>query len=200
MKIRGTWSLRLALVAGVLALAALFAPRAWIEPLLQGDAATASPDARPEVATDRTAIDPADFVFTDLQGEPMPLADALADGPVLVDFWATWCTPCKIAMPAYAALERAYADRGFELWAVSWDDDRMADRIAPYMEKNGFTFPALRDPDRKLGQSLGVRALPTSFLIAPDGTIVWQHTGFAQGDERELETVLVALLDELQGS
>lgn len=198
MKIRGTWSLRLTVVAGALALAALFVPRAWIEPLLQGDAANASQESA--ATPDGTTIDPTDFVFTDLQGDPMPLADALADGPVLVDFWATWCTPCKIAMPAYAALERAYADRGFQLWAVSWDDDRMAERIAPYMEKNDFTFPALRDPGRALGQRLGVRVLPTTFLIAPDGSIVWQHTGFAQGDERELEKVLVDLLDRLDRS
>ena len=186
MEIRGTWTLRLAVVAGALALAALLVPRGWIEPLLHGEAANASLDAG-EAAP---SIDPNEFVFTDLEGEAMPLAEALEDGPVLLDFWATWCTPCKIAMPAYAAIEQEYAEHGLTLWAVSWDDDRMVDRIAPYMQKNDFTFPALRDPDRTLGTRLGVRALPTTFLVTSDGSIAWRHTGFARGDERALEAAV----------
>lgn len=185
MQTRGTWSLRLALVAGALAVAALLVPRDWVEPLL--DDANADDEQS-------AAIDPSDLVFTDLEGNAVSLSEGLERGPVLVDFWATWCTPCKVAMPAYAAVQSEYAEHGFQVWAVSWDRGRAVQKIAPYFEKQGFTFPALLDPDQVQGRSLGVRALPTSFLFAPDGTIAWQHTGFASGDEKELESVLRGVL------
>lgn len=138
--------------------------------------------------------DELDFALTALDGTELRLADALVEGPVILDFWATWCAPCKLAMPAYAAVAGRYVEQGVKLWAVSWDDPRMHDRIAPYFERAGFTFPALLDSDKKVGRGLGVMNLPTTFLIAPDGSIAWEHVGYAVGDEKELESALRAVL------
>jgi thiol-disulfide isomerase/thioredoxin len=183
---RSNWSLRISLVLVVLALFALLAPRSWIEGL--------TPSANGETQENGAAFDASDLVFVDLEGDEMRLADALERGPVILDFWATWCAPCKKAMPAYDALRAEYADRGVQLWAVSWDSERMVDRIEPWFEEKGFTFPALRDPDRAGGEALGVRVLPTTFLVAPDGRIAWRHQGYADGDERDLEDAIVAVL------
>lgn len=138
--------------------------------------------------------DELDFTLATLDGAKLRLADALVEGPVILDFWATWCAPCKLAMPAYAALAARYAEQGVRLWAVSWDDPRMYDRIAPYFERAGFTFPALLDAEKKVGRGLGVMNLPTTFLIAPDGSIAWEHVGYAAGDEKELESALRGVL------
>lgn len=135
-----------------------------------------------------------DFALPTLDGRTLHLADALIEGPVILDFWATWCAPCKIAMPAYSALADRYAEHGVQLWAVSWDHPRMHDRIAPYFERAGFTFPALLDAEKEVGRGLGVVNLPTTFLIAPDGTIAWRHIGFAAGDELDLEKALRTVL------
>ena len=192
------WSLRLALVLAALALVALLAPRSWIESM-GGDRAPVPAGTAPSVvdpiSSSDDSIDPASLVLTDLDGERVDLAAALADGPVILDFWATWCAPCKIAMPAYDALQEKYAEHGVELWAVSWDRGPAVDRIAPYFQEKGFDFPALLDPGQEAGRALGVSSLPTTFLIDTDGSIVWRHVGFAQGDERELERVLRETLD-----
>ncbi|HKK71430.1 MAG TPA: TlpA disulfide reductase family protein [Candidatus Krumholzibacteria bacterium] len=188
---RSNWSLRISLVLVVLALVALLAPRSWIE----GLTTTANGEATEDTAT----VTPSELVFVDLDGGEHRLADALERGPVILDFWATWCAPCKKAMPAYDALRAEYADRGVQLWAVSWDSERMVDRIEPWFEDKGFTFPALRDPDRAGGEALGVRVLPTTFLIAPDGTIAWRHQGYADGDERDLEDAVLRVLGQTSG-
>ncbi len=137
-----------------------------------------------------------DFVLPTLGGPELRLSEALQRGPVILDFWATWCAPCRLAMPAYAALAERYADRGVQLWAISWDHPRMHDRIGPWFEKNGFDFPALLDADHAVGRALGVANLPTTLLVAPDGRVVYRHVGFARGDERLLEKQLLEILPD----
>lgn len=188
MSHRRTWTLRLAAVLGAVALAALIVPRTWVEGILHDEAQATSPSAPAQ------AIDPNDYVFTDLQGEAVALAAALEKGPVLIDFWATWCAPCKKAMPAYAALQTKYAEQGLQLWGVSWDRGRAIDKIEPWFEQQGFTFPALLDPEQELGRKLGVRSLPTTFLVTPAGQIAWRHVGYASGDEVTLEAKIREVL------
>jgi len=189
MQNRSPWPLRIALAIGVVAVAALVVPRSWIESRV-GDAQAVTSE---NSAADTTAQVRA-LVFPDLEGTDHALADALENGPVILDFWATWCAPCKKAMPAYAALQKKYADEGLQLWAVSWDRGKATAKIPGYFETKGFEFPALLDPDQEHGRALGVRMLPTTFLIAPDGSIAWKHTGYASGDEVELEQMVRTLL------
>jgi thiol-disulfide isomerase/thioredoxin len=133
--------------------------------------------------------------FEDLDGETVALESLLADGPVILDFWATWCGPCKLAMPAWAKLAEEYAEQGVQLVPVSWDHERMYSRITDWFEKQGFEFSSLVDPDKAGGRALGVVSLPTTYLIAPDGKVVFSHVGYAQGDERLLESELRKVLD-----
>lgn len=152
------------------------------------------PAATPAPSADSARID--DFALKTLDGVELRLSEALAKGPVILDFWATWCAPCKRAMPRWAEVQKTYADRGVQLWAMNWDDPRMHDRIAPYFEQNGFEFPCLLDDEKKVGTRLGVMNLPTLFVVAPDRTIAWHHVGYADGDERELVAILERLLAE----
>ena len=133
--------------------------------------------------------------FTDLSGENIPVSTLLEDGPVILDFWATWCGPCKLAMPAWAKLADEYAEHGVQLVPVSWDQARMYPRIITWFEEQNFEFTSLVDPEKSGGRALGVVSLPTTFLVAPDGKIVFRHVGYAQGDERLLESELRKVLD-----
>lgn len=133
--------------------------------------------------------------FEDLSGEAVPVESLLEDGPVILDFWATWCGPCKHAMPAWADLAAKYEEHGVRLVPVSWDHERMYGRIEAWFAQQGFEFSSLVDPGKAGGRALGVVSLPTTFLVAPDGKIVFSHVGYAQGDERLLESELRKVLD-----
>jgi len=135
-----------------------------------------------------------DFRLRTADGKTMTLEQALTDGPILLDFWATWCAPCKVALPRWDALAKKYAEYGVRLVTISQDDPRSQPKILPYMRSQGFDFPALLDGDKQVGRKYRVSSLPTTFLIAQDGTIVTHHVGYREGDEHEVEVDLRTLL------
>ena len=114
---------------------------------------------------------------------------------VLVDFWATWCAPCKASFPAYSELQRELAGRGFVLLAVSVDKTR-----GPYEEflkRFAPAFPTVRDGAQKLVAAVQVPAMPTSYLIDRKGVLRSVHSGFHGADTvRSLREEIIRLLEE----
>ena len=110
---------------------------------------------------------------------------------VLVNFWATWCDACKEELPVLQELQRAHAGDRFELLAVSVDEDP-AKAVPPFAQKRGLDFPILYG-DRKTMEAYAVRELPTSYLIAPDGTIVRRYK--SPLDPRLVENDILSLLN-----
>jgi len=88
---------------------------------------------------------------------------------VLINFWATWCPPCLEEMPAMERLYRQHRDGGFTLVAVSVDADSKL--VAPFLTARKFSFPVALDPSMHMANTYGVRALPSSFIVARDGTL-----------------------------
>lgn len=110
---------------------------------------------------------------------------------VLINFWATWCDSCKEELPLLQQLQRAQGGDRFELLAVSVDDDP-AKAVPPFAAKRGLDFPILYG-DRKTMEEYAVRELPTSYLIAPDGSIVRRYVGPL--DARLVENDILSLLN-----
>ena len=110
---------------------------------------------------------------------------------VLVNFWATWCESCRDELPALQEIQRARAGDLFELLAVSVDDDP-AKAVPPFAAAHGMSFSILY-ADRKTMDAYAVRMLPTSFLIAPDGTIARRYVGPL--DARAVENDILTLLN-----
>ena len=104
------------------------------------------------------------------QGEAISLAD-LRGQAVLINLWATWCPPCRQEMPTIQQVYDEYRDRGFTVLAVNVtaQDDALA--IVPFVEKYNLTFPILLDETGAVSEAYGLRSLPTSYFVAPDGTI-----------------------------
>ena len=137
-------------------------------------------------------------------GQPFPdLAGFALEGTlpartgqvVLVDFWATWCAPCKASFPAYSQLQRELAPRGFVLLAVSVD--KTAAPYDEFLKRFSPSFPTVRDGAQKLIAVVQVPAMPTSYLIDRKGVVRSVHSGF-HGDAtvRELREEIIRLLEE----
>jgi cytochrome c biogenesis protein CcmG/thiol:disulfide interchange protein DsbE len=114
--------------------------------------------------------------------------DSLRGKVVLVDFWASWCAPCKRSFPWMSALHDSLAARGFELVAINLDKDR--DAAERFLEQNPARFTVAFDPGGESAEAYHVAAMPSSFVIAPDGRIALTHAGFDPRKTAEVEAVI----------
>ncbi len=136
-----------------------------------------------------------DFTLEDLRGDSVTLSDVLADGPVILDFFATWCKPCGKALPKLQKLAQEYEGK-VQVITISIDDPRSRSKIAPSMRAKGVKLPVLLDSDKMVASLYRVASIPSTFLIAPDGRIAAVHKGYRDGEIRQLESELNALLAE----
>lgn len=114
---------------------------------------------------------------------------------VLVDFWASWCAPCKASFPAFARLHEEFASRGLTIVAVSVDEKPAA--FAAFVKKWRPPFATLRDDRHKLASKVKVPAMPTSYLLDRGGRVRFVHRGFhGDASESELRAHIEALLEE----
>ena len=104
----------------------------------------------------------------DLQGQDVSLSD-FRGKVVLLNFWATWCKPCKEEMPAIQASYDKLGDKGFVVLAINELED--TERVADYIRKYNHTFPVLMDRKNQVANKYGVVGLPASFLIDPQGIV-----------------------------
>jgi cytochrome c biogenesis protein CcmG/thiol:disulfide interchange protein DsbE len=116
-----------------------------------------------------------DFSLRTLDGgRTLRLAD-LRGQVVIVNFWASWCTECRVEHPALDAAWQRYRDAGVVLLGVDFQDTR-ADALA-YLAGSGATWPPLEDPGSRTALAYGVYGIPETFFIGPDGRIAAKHTG-----------------------
>ncbi|HEU4686095.1 MAG TPA: TlpA disulfide reductase family protein [Nitrospira sp.] len=115
------------------------------------------------------------FQLRDMNGRMVTLSD-LRGKIVLLNFWATWCGPCRVEMPAMEELYRAYARKDFEILAVSTDPQGAA-VTRPFREELRLTFPILHDADYRIGLRYGARSLPMTFMVDRQGIVRQQIFG-----------------------
>ena len=113
----------------------------------------------------------ADFTLTDLQGKNWTLKD-LRGKVVLVNFWATWCPPCRKEMPDLEALYKRFQDRGFVILAISEDEE--TDKVKPFITERNISYPILLDPGQKVNNLFQVDGIPKSFVYNREGKLVAQ--------------------------
>lgn len=95
---------------------------------------------------------------------------------VLIDFWASWCAPCKASFPAMDEMYQEYKDKGFEILAVSVDNSDKA--YQKFAEKSGVSFPLVLDKEKKLVSAAEIQVMPTSFMVDKKGIIRSVHNGY----------------------
>lgn len=135
------------------------------------------------------------FTLESTANQSVALATALQAGPVIVDFWATWCGPCRQALPELQQLFERYADRGLTVLAISTDEPRNRPKIGSAARALGLTFPVLIDADKRVARLYRVDSVPMTFLVDREGRIRSLHRGFRPGDIQVLEQGLLPLLE-----
>lgn len=139
---------------------------------------------RPETVKSQSERKPApDFSLRDGDGRTVRLSDYRGK-VVLLNFWATWCGPCKIEIPWFVDFERRHKDRGFSVIGVSMDDDGWQ-AVKPFVNRLGVNYRVVLGDDRVSEAYGGVEALPTTFLIDREGNIAAVHVGLAGKDDFE---------------
>jgi len=130
------------------------------------------------------------FALDDLDGKAVSLA-SLRGGVKVVEFWATWCGPCRESLPALDGIHRRFAERGASVLAVAVDSDK--DDVAKLVSEKKLALPVLLD-DSVVSRLYGVRGIPALFIIGKDGRIVHRIEGYEPGSEKDTATKIEALL------
>ena len=134
-----------------------------------------------------------DFTLRSVAGTNLRLAEQRGQ-VVLVNFWATWCGPCRQEMPHLNRIYDSYRKSGFVLLGINIDDDPRA--AADLAAKLGLKFPVLLDSDKKVSRSYDMSAMPATLLIDRDGRVRHIHQGYRDGVEKTYEEQVRTLLRE----
>lgn len=124
-----------------------------------------------------------DFELTSLEGKQVKLSDYRGKAVVL-NFWATWCGPCKVEMPWLVDLEKKYADQGVQIVGVSMDDESK-DKVADFAKQMGLNYPVLMGKEALSDKFGGLDGLPTTFYIDRNGKVVESVAGLISKSEIE---------------
>jgi cytochrome c biogenesis protein CcmG/thiol:disulfide interchange protein DsbE len=128
-----------------------------------------------------------EFTLKDADGKTVSLSDYKGK-VVLLNFWATWCGPCKIEIPWLIEFEKKYKDRGFSVLGVSMDEEGW-EIVKPYLAKNKVNYRVLLGDDVVAQKYGGVDSLPTTFVIDSSGRIAKTHVGLVSKSDYENEIV-----------
>lgn len=124
------------------------------------------------------------FTLRNMEGRKVSLEDYKGKA-VLINFWATWCAPCKLEMPWFVELHKQYAPEGFEILGVSEDEPRDRPEIGKFAQKIGINYPILLGDDAASKAYGGVEFLPTSYYVGRNGKVIEETAGLVSRDEIE---------------
>jgi thiol-disulfide isomerase/thioredoxin len=148
--------------------------------------------AWPAAATDGSPPAP-EFRLENRAGGEMSLS-GLKGQVVMINFWASWCGPCRQEFPALDQIYSKYKPMGFQMVAINVESEKAdAER---FLGKTPVSFPILFDPDNTVSGNYGVSAMPTTFLVDRQGRLRWQHRAYKPGDEARYIEQIRAMLRE----
>jgi len=135
-----------------------------------------------------------DFVLNDIDGNEVQLSDILSKGPVFINFWATWCKPCRQEMDEIQKLYTQYHKKGIQFIAISVDAEKSVSRVKPFIKSKNYPFIVLLDTNGDVARDYYAQAVPFSVLINKKGEIVYTNLGYKKGDELKLEKYLKQII------
>ncbi len=157
---------------------------------VQSERPAQAPDTRTPRSDPSRAVAP-DFSLRGLDGDRYMLSE-MRGTVVLIDFWATWCGPCRMSMPIFASLYDQYSHDEFTVWGIGLDGEAS---LRPFVQREGTPYPILIG-DTNVQRSYGVRSIPTTLLIDKKGHVAYRHIGVRPGLEETLKREIAELLSE----
>lgn len=134
------------------------------------------------------------FKLESIDGGQVELSKLYGKGPILISFWATWCKPCIEEMTELNKIYEELKDKGFNLLAVSTDNEKTIAKVKPFVKSRGYNFTVLLDKNSEVARKYYAQQIPYSVLLDKDGKIVQSHLGYMKGDEKKLKDKIISLL------
>lgn len=145
-----------------------------------------SPAPQPKLVAPFTTVDP--------EGNTIDLSNYLGKDVIMLDFWATWCGPCVMAMPEMAALAEKYKDQGLVFYAVNQGED--PDTVKSFLAKSNLDLPVAMDFRGQIHRQFNAKGLPHTVIIGRDGSVRADHLGYRPGMALQMEAEVERLLNE----
>jgi peroxiredoxin len=131
-----------------------------------------------------------DFTLKDVDGKTFSLSSTKGK-VVILDFWATWCPPCRMEIPHFVSLYRDYRNKGLEIIGISLDRGGVS-AVKSFVKSNGINYPTLMGDNKVTADYGGIRGIPTTFIIDRKGRIVEKYVGYR--DKKIFEDAIKKLL------
>jgi thiol-disulfide isomerase/thioredoxin len=144
------------------------------------------------IAVAKEKFDSVDFELDDVNGGIKKLS-SYRGKLVFLNFWATWCGPCRYEMPSMQRIYHELKSEGFEIVAVNLREGKQL--VKKFLDQNKLTFPVLLDKDGRVGAIYGARSIPTTYLIDRNGSIIGRAIGAREWDTKEIKVVFKEILE-----
>ena len=148
----------------------------------------------PYSAENARKIKAQDFELENMKGKKIKLSDFYKDKLVILDFWASWCIPCKKELQFLDNFQQKYGDH-IQVIAINIDKARHVSKAKAYIKSKRYKFEVLFDTDNSVKKLYNVTAPPNTNIISTNGEIIWSHIGYTKGDEKKIEEQIIKWIE-----
>ena len=131
-----------------------------------------------------------------LNGNTTTIHEMVEEGPLMIDFWATWCVPCKRVMKYLDQYHQDYEEQGFKVLMINQDTPRSLGKVKSYVVSQDYQFYVGLDPNKTIAKKLNGMVMPTLILVDKGGEVKWRHQGYIAGEEVEINNQIKILLEK----